>query len=158
MRQAIIETTRKSPTVVALAVLAMALAAVLVTMTGAPEASAHDGESWHDHRPQLNAGCDSNGDRWMYWSAGEDQNHNPLPDPEGWIVERFIHGHMAASFRFMGDDAEALQTYSQDWWDWTDDMGPLMNYTYQVTALDENRDRIPGRQTAKVSTWCDDSG
>ncbi len=155
MRHRVVETIKKSPALAALT--ALAVAAALVTMTGTPEASAHDGEWWHDHRPQFNAGCGSDGGRWMYWSAGEDENHNTLADPPGWIVERFIDGQVAAHFKFMGDDAEDLQTYSQDWWDWTDQAGaPVLNYTYQVTALDENQDRIPGRQTPKVTAWCDD--
>ena len=155
MRQTVIDTIKKSPMLVALA--ALTIAAVLVTMTDTPDTSAHSGEWWHDHRPQFNAGCGSDGGRWMYWSAGEDENHNTLPDPPGWIVERFINGQVAAHFKFIDDGAEDLQTYSQQWWDWTDQAGaPVLNYTYQVTALDENQDRIPDRQTPKVTAWCNE--
>ena len=131
---------------------ALTIAAVLMGMSANADVSAHGGQHG---RPDFNAFCAEGGNP-MYWNAGHDDN-GVLPDPAGWQVERFRHNQLTYTVTFMGDDARDLQTYSNDWWDWTDTQAATgaLTYTYQVTALDENQDEIPGRQSAKVDAWCE---
>ena len=48
-------------------------------------------------------------------------------DSTGWVVR---------TFEFIGTDADALQTFSEEYWDWVDRTADRnVDYTYRVRAI-----------------------
>ena len=94
--------------------------------------------------------CESNGIS-IFWHAGiafDDQ-----PPPYGWRVERrhFSDGEWITSrFDFLGATSDALQTYSDEYWDWTDATRRRgVDYTYRVHALDNSGELLEGRNWSR---------
>ena len=90
--------------------------------------------------------CESNG-TFLFWHAGNEFEDDPAP--YGWRVERRHRSDGAwvtTRFDFLGAESDALQTYSEAFWDWTDATRLLgVDYTYRVHALDENGQLMDGR-------------
>ena len=101
--------------------------------------------------------CRSSG-IFMYWEVGI--NYKDDPAPHGWRVER-RHRHEGtwdtATFDFLGAASDALQIYSDEYWDWTDRSHQrAISYTYRVHVLDENGDLVSGRKwSRRASVRCE---
>ena len=86
----------------------------------------------------------------MYWQT---RNGGNAPAPDGWRVERTqlnpgqpLDQAVTKIFNFMGDAADALQTYGPRYWDWTDTSANAENrYRYRVRALDSDNNFMSGR-------------
>ncbi len=90
--------------------------------------------------------CEANG-IVIFWHAAtvfEDE-----PPPYGWRVERRRSSNGAwttTRFDFLGAQSDALQTYSDEYWDWTDATRRSgVDYTYRVHALDNDGELMEGR-------------
>lgn len=124
--------------VMAVAVFAVAGAAGIGT---ASKAEANPLE-----RPGLSVPyCESNGIS-MYWHT---ENRGQATAPDGWRVERRHSagpGWSNKTWDFMGADADALQIYSDKYWDWTDrSRWTGVDYTYRVRALNSHGNEMAGR-------------
>lgn len=69
--------------------------------------------------------------------------------PDGWKVERRhwdSGGWVVKTFMFICPDADALQTYSDEYWDWVDTSAdPRVDYTYRVRAINCDGTDMEGR-------------
>ena len=105
----------------------------------------------HTEQPGISVPrCESNGIS-IFWHAGiafDDQ-----PPPYGWRVERrhFSDGEwITTRFDFLGAASDALQTYSDEYWDWTDATRRRgIDYTYRVHALDNSGELLEGRNWSR---------
>ena len=105
----------------------------------------------HTEQPGISVPrCESNGIS-IFWHAGiafDDQ-----PPPYGWRVERrrLSDGEwITTRFDFLGAASDALQTYSDEYWDWTDaTRRPGVDYTYRVHALDNSGELLEGRMWSR---------
>ncbi len=87
----------------------------------------------------------------FYWHT---RNRGEAEAPDGWKVERrnwTSDGWVLTTFTFIGDDSDALQTYSDKYWDWVDTSADQnIDYTYRVRAINADRsytdDRIWSRR------------
>ena len=72
----------------------------------------------------------------MFWHTRE---RGKAEAPDGWKVERRHRnsfGWVVRTFEFIGADADALQTYSEEYWDWVDRTAARnVDYTYRVRAI-----------------------
>ena len=124
--------------------ITVAALAVLVAVAGVPgvtEAAAN--------RPGLSVPmCESGGHIAMYWHT---QANAEAPD--GWRVERRHRGSNGPETRtwnFNGTDSDYLQTFSDDYWDWTDQTASSsQSYTYRVRALDSDSSFVEGRKWSR---------
>ncbi len=102
-------------------------------------------------RPGISAPvCGSNGIS-IFWHSGiafEDD-----PPPYGWRVERrrFSDGAWDTTrFDFLGAASDALQTFSDEYWDWTDTTRRSgIDYTYRVHALDGDGQLLEDRMWSR---------
>ena len=82
----------------------------------------------------------------MFWHT---KNRGKAEAPEGWKVERrhWDSGEWAVrTFTFIGADADALQTYSENYWDWVDTTAESnVDYTYRVRAINADGSDMNGR-------------
>ena len=94
--------------------------------------------------------CESSG-IFVFWRAGIEFDGDP--PPHGWRVERRHRSNkewITARFDFLGPASDALQTYSDEYWDWTDTTRRLgVDYTYRVHALDNNGELLEGRNWSR---------
>ena len=94
--------------------------------------------------------CESNGIS-IFWHSGIEFQDDP--PPYGWRVERrhFSDEEWVTSrFDFLGAASDALQTFSDEYWDWTDTTRRLgVDYTYRVHPLDENAQLMEGRNWSR---------
>ena len=102
-------------------------------------------------RPRISVpACESNGIS-IFWHSGMDFQDDPAP--YGWRVERRHRSEgewITQRFDFLGAASDALQTYSEAFWDWTDTTRQLdVGYTYRVHALDENGELMGGRDWSR---------
>ena len=69
--------------------------------------------------------------------------------PEGWQVERrhWESGQwVVRTFTFIGAQADALQTHSDQYWDWVDTSAEKdVDYTYRVRAINTDGSDVEGR-------------
>ena len=90
--------------------------------------------------------CEANG-VLMFWQAATALDSDP--PPHGWRVERRHWSNeewITARFDFLGAEAHALQTYSDEYWDWTDSTRQFgVDYTYRAHALDSDGELMEGR-------------
>ena len=89
--------------------------------------------------------CRSNGIS-MYWQVAPD--YQSQQNPHGWRVDgrRTSAGVATTLIDFLGPDADVLQTYSDQYWDWTDTTARRgIKYNYRVHALDNNGDLMTNR-------------
>ena len=82
------------------------------------------------------------------------------PPPYGWRVERRHSSNGAwitTRFDFLGAQSDALQTFNDEYWDWTDTTRRSgVDYTYRVHALDNHGELMEGRmwsRRAPVLCW-----
>ena len=96
----------------------------------------------------------------MFWHTS---NRGRADAPEGWKVERrhwdYDSGEwVVRTFTFIGAEADALQTYSEDYWDWVDtSAGVKEEYTYRVRAINADGSDMDGRvwsRRAPVECGC----
>ena len=89
--------------------------------------------------------CQSNG-VVMFWHA---KNRGQAEAPDGWKVERrhrALGDWVVKTFTFIGGDADALQTYNDEYWDWVDTTADLdVNYTYRVRAINADGSDLADR-------------
>ncbi len=75
------------------------------------------------------------------------------PPPYGWRVERrhrANEGWTTTRFDFLGAESDALQTFNDEYWDWTDiSRQSGVDYTYRVRPLDSNGELIDGRMWSR---------
>ena len=94
--------------------------------------------------------CESNGIS-IFWHAGADFQDDP--PPYGWRVERRHFSDeewVTTRFDFLGAASDALQTYSDEYWDWTDATRRRgVDYTYRVHALDNSGELLEGRMWSR---------
>ena len=89
--------------------------------------------------------CHDNGVS-MFWHTG---NGGQDGAPGGWKIERRHRDSdrwAVQTFTFTGAEADALQTYSDEYWDWEDttaDSG--VAYTYRVRAINSDGSDMSGR-------------
>ena len=87
----------------------------------------------------------------MFWHT---KNRGKAEAPDGWKVERrhLDSGDWVVNtFIFIGEDADALQTHNDEYWDWVDTTAdPDVEYTYRVRAINADgsdmADRIWSRR------------
>ena len=114
--------------------------------------------------------CESNGVS-MYWHT---KNGGNAEAPDGWTVERrnrtesqwsgegdgegdWVEGDWdTKSWSFIGSDADALQTFSDDYWDWVDTSASEdVTYTYRVRAVDSNGSPATNREwSSRMRSRC----
>ncbi len=89
----------------------------------------------------------------MYWHTS---NRGDTSAPSGWKVERrhFTEGDFVVrSWEFLGANADALQTFSSKYWDWTDTSASSGTfYTYRVHAVDSSGNELSGRKWSRRAT------
>ena len=94
--------------------------------------------------------CESNGIS-IFWHSGAEFQDDP--PPYGWRVERRHFSDeewVTTRFDFLGAASDALQTFSDEYWDWTDTTRRLgVDYTYRVHPLDENAQLMEGRNWSR---------
>ena len=75
------------------------------------------------------------------------------PPPYGWRVERRHLSNGAWSttrFDFLATESDALQTFNDEYWDWTDTTRRSgVDYTYRVRPLDNDGELIEGRMWSR---------
>ena len=82
----------------------------------------------------------------MFWHT---MNRGQANAPDGWKVERRhwdSEGWVVRTFTFIGAEADALQTFNEQYWDWVDttaDQG--VAYTYRVRAIKADGSDMDGR-------------
>ncbi len=96
--------------------------------------------------------CKPNG-IFIFWHVAikfEDE-----PPPYGWRVERRHlnnEGWITTRFDFLGGESDALQTFNDEYWDWTDiSRRSRVDYTYRVRPLDNNGELMDGRMWSRRS-------
>ena len=96
----------------------------------------------------------------MYWHT---RNRGRAEAPEGWKVERrhwdYDSGEwVVRTFTFIGAEADALQTYSEDYWNWVDASADVkVEYTYRVRTINADGFDLDGRvwsRRAPVECGC----
>ena len=100
--------------------------------------------------------CGSSG-VFIFWHAAVEFDGDP--PPHGWRVERrgLSDGEWITDrFDFLGAASVALQTHSDDYWDWTDRTRRRgVEYTYRVHALDDDAQLLDGRNwSRRAQTLC----
>ncbi|MDE2843660.1 MAG: hypothetical protein OXN21_09780, partial [Chloroflexota bacterium] len=94
--------------------------------------------------------CQSRG-IYIFWHTAAEFEDDP--PPHGWRVERrrLSGGEWITDrFDFLGAAAEALQTHSDEYWDWTDRTRRLrIDYTYRVHALNDDGELMEGRDWSR---------
>ena len=96
----------------------------------------------------------------MFWhtrNSGEDAA------PDGWKVERRhwdSNGWVVRTFTFIGAQADALETYNENHWDWVDTTAdPNVAYTYRVRAVNSDGYDVAGRVwSRRASAECAPAG
>ena len=82
----------------------------------------------------------------LFWHTG---NRGQLAAPEGWKVERRHRDsgrRVVQAFTFVGDQADALRTFNEEYWDWLDTTAaPNVDYTYRVKAINADGSDMSGR-------------
>ena len=80
----------------------------------------------------------------MFWHTGHGREA-----PEGWKIERRHRDSgewVVRTFTFIGEDAGALQTFSEVYWDWVDTSAQRnVEYTYRVKAINADASDVDGR-------------
>ena len=115
------------------------------------------GRTWSRHAPAFCTGgildqpgmsvprCSDDGVS-MFWHT---RNRSKAQAPEGWKVERrhWDSGEwVVQTFTFIGPEADALQTHSEEYWDWLDTSAEgNVNYTYRVRAINADGSDVDGR-------------
>ena len=89
--------------------------------------------------------CQDNGVS-MFWHT---RNRGRAEAPEGWKIERRhwdSENWVVQTFTFIGAEAAALQTHSEEYWDWVDtSAGENVDYTYRVRAINADGSDKDGR-------------
>ena len=88
--------------------------------------------------------CQSRGIN-IFWHAAAEYEDDP--PPQGWRVERRYFGDgewITDRFDFLGAAAEALQTHSDEYWDWTDRTRRLRRRIHLPGARSQQRWRVAG--------------
>ena len=89
--------------------------------------------------------CEDNGIS-MFWHT---RNRGKAEAPEGWKIERRHRDSgkwVVHTFTFIGADADALQTHSEEYWDWVDTSAETdVAYTYRVRAINADGSDMEGR-------------
>ena len=104
----------------------------------------------HTERPGISLPyCESNGIS-MYWHT---QNGGNAPSPDGWRVERrnYVNGmYDTRTWVFKGSTSDALQTFSDKYWDWKDTTRSKgIRYTYRVRAINADSTDMAGREWSR---------
>ena len=75
------------------------------------------------------------------------------PPPYGWRVERrhrSNEGWTTTRFDFLGAESDALQTFNDEYWDWTDiSRRSGVDYTYRLRPLDNNGELMDERMWSR---------
>ena len=116
-----------------------------------------DGECQQDDDPDTCTGeflerlgismpsCQDNG-VFFFWQTG---NHGEAEAPEGWKIERRHQDSerwVVRTFSFTGSQADALQTYGEEYWDWVDaSVEGNLRYTYRVRTINADGSDLDGR-------------
>jgi len=89
--------------------------------------------------------CEDNGVS-IYWHTS---NGGQAEAPEGWKIERRHSDSgewVVRTFTFIGADADALQTFNEEYWDWVDTSAESnVDYTYRVRAINADGSDMDGR-------------
>ena len=100
--------------------------------------------------------CQENGVS-IFWHARNGLEAEP---PEGWKIERrhWDSGEwVVRTFSFIGEQADALQTKHENYWDWVDTSAVWnVDYTYRVRAINADGSDMDGRvwsRRAPVECW-----
>ena len=127
--------------VIALAIMTAAVSAAAIMGTGTQTVMAAPKE-----QPGISVPfCESNG-IFMYWHT---ENMGTAGAPDGWRVERRNWANrnwVSKSWEFTGAQADALQVYSDRYWDWEDtSRSRNVSYTYRVRAINSDSTNMAGR-------------
>ena len=141
--------------VIALAIMTAAVSAAAIMGTGTQTVMAAPNE-----QPGISVPfCESNG-IFMYWHT---ENGGRADAPDGWRVERrhwvggpdnladnIEDGFKTKTWEFIGTDADALQVYSDKYWDWKDrSRSRNVSYTYRVRAINSDSTNMAGRDWSR---------
>lgn len=89
--------------------------------------------------------CQDNG-VFIFWHT---RNRGQAEAPEGWKIERRHRNSgewVVRTFTFIGAEADALQTFNDEYWDWVDTSAERnVKYTYRVRALNADGSDMDGR-------------
>ena len=101
--------------------------------------------------------CRSDG-IFMFWHTKDRGN---APAPEGWKVERRHQDSgtwVVQTFTFIGDEADALQTVSDRYWDWVDTSAEQnVAYTYRVRAINADGSDVADRVwSRRAEVFCEE--
>ena len=144
-------------TYLSITVAALAALAVLVAVGGFQGTAEAGSDQPGLSLPYCESGSKS-GQISMYWHTG-----NNAPAPDGWQVERTqlnpgqpLDQMVTKIFNFIGDDADALQTYGPRYWDWNDTSANTADrHRYRVRALDSDGNFMSGRiWSTRISEHC----
>ena len=130
--------------------LAGIAAAILITIAGAAIARDASANALLDRAELGMVLCDSAGVS-MSWSTERD---GQAAAPDGWKVERSHRNSegnpVVQTFTFIGDDADALLTSNQEYWDWVDTSADRdVRYTYRVRAINADGSDADGRSWSR---------
>ena len=89
--------------------------------------------------------CQDNG-VFIFWHT---RNRGRAEAPEGWKIERRHRDSgewVIRTFTFTAADADALQTFNENYWDWVDTSAEAsVDYTYRVRAINADGSDLAGR-------------
>ena len=140
--------------VIALAIMTAAVSAAAIMGTGTQTVMASL------EQPGISIPrCQSDG-IFMYWHT---ENRGRAGAPDGWLVERrhwvggrdnpadnIKDGYKTKSWGFIGADANALQVYSNKYWDWKDtSRSRNVKYTYRVRAINSDSNYMSNREWSR---------
>ena len=94
--------------------------------------------------------CKPNG-IFIFWHSAPEFEDDP--PPYGWRVERRHRSNGSWSttrFDFLGAESDVIQTFNDEYWDWTDSSRRSgVDYTYRVRPLDNNGELLEGRMWSR---------
>ena len=127
--------------------ITIAALAVLLAVAGIPSVT----EAAANEKPGLSVPMyESSGRIAMYWHTKDSVQASA---PDGWRVERRhrgSNGNETRTWNFNGTASDNLQTFSDDYWDWTDrTASSSQSYTYRVRTINSDSSFVNGRKWSR---------
>ena len=139
------QTIRKQRASIAMMWLGIA-AAILIVLLGAAATSRTASANTLDRTDLEIVYCNGDGVA-MSWRT---ENDGRAAAPDGWKVERSNQDSegnpVVQTFTFIGDEADALHTSNQEYWDWVDtSVDRNVPYIYRIRAINADGSDMDGR-------------